>query len=94
MELHAADRNLLKKALETLNITVDHEANGIIYGRYKGTRIEIRKDSIIVQRGYESVVNQIKQEYTRKVAERDARKNGWRIQYTNQEKTKGFFIKQ
>ena len=94
LDLKAADREALRSALESLGMTIAGVSNGVITAWYNGTTVTVYADSIRVERGMEGVVSQIKREYARKVQEKVARKNGWRVQYTNKEKTRGRFIKQ
>src|SRR5262245_9714516 len=89
MELQAADRQLLKKALRSIDVTVDYESGGIIFGHYGYGRLQIHKNRIVVDEGYQSLVGKIRVAYTRQVTERDVRKNGFRMQYTNKDRTLG-----
>lgn len=91
--LHAANRELLKKALAELKITIDYESGGILYCRHRGKRIEIRKDKVMVDQGNESIVSEISKAYGRQVIEDQARKQGFQVRYQNKEKTRGQLIK-
>jgi hypothetical protein len=78
LELEAADRDLLRAAIQALGYDVRQQGAQMVVALDEGDAV-IEGSSIRVPAGSEVVVNQIKQAYSRQVLTAAAKRFGWQV---------------
>jgi len=84
VEFQAADRDLLKKALEELGMTILRTAQDgtIVFRTRNWTNGRITNDRIVIDQREAGLVDKIKQGYSTQVVKAAARRFNWNVKQT------------